>query len=91
MPISVEQVSILIRINAFRFTGKNKRALLWEAHLKLGKSKGEERPLELFRPARKEYVLPTLDSSSIEEAFDQIEILGFRLRDLRPSPPNLED
>jgi error-prone DNA polymerase len=79
VPISVEQVSILIRINAFRFTGKNKRALLWEAHLKLGKSKGEERPAELFRMPRKEYVLPTLDSSAVEEAFDQLELLGFAL------------
>jgi hypothetical protein len=28
---------------------------------------------------RKEYVLPTLDSSAIEEAFDQVELLGFAL------------
>ncbi|MBT8205967.1 MAG: DNA polymerase III subunit alpha, partial [Eudoraea sp.] len=30
--ISIEQVSILIRINAFRFTGVNKHELLWQAH-----------------------------------------------------------
>ncbi|MGB5463219.1 MAG: DNA polymerase III subunit alpha, partial [Aureibaculum sp.] len=34
VPISVEQISILIKINAFRFTGRNKRELLWEAHMK---------------------------------------------------------
>ncbi len=79
VPISVEQVSILIRINAFRFTGKPRRALLWEAHLKLGHSKGEERPPELFRTPRKNFALPELAQSDVEEAYDQIELLGFPL------------
>ena len=35
--ISIEQISILIRVDAFRFTGKNKRELLWEAHFRLTK------------------------------------------------------
>ncbi len=77
--ISVEQISILIRINAFRFTGKNKRELLWEAHLKLGKSKGEQRPAELFNAPRREFKLPALSNSDLENAFDEIEILGFAL------------
>ncbi len=79
VPISVEQISILIRINAFRFTGKPRRALLWEAHLKLGKSSGVERPPELFRSPRKNFTLPELHSSALEEAYDQIELLGFAL------------
>jgi DNA polymerase-3 subunit alpha len=79
VPISVEQVSILIRINAFRFTGKPRRALLWEAHLKLGKSSGVERPPELFRTPRKNFTLPELAQSALELAYDQIELLGFPL------------
>jgi len=35
--ISLDQISTLIRIDVFKFTNKNKRTLLWEAHLKLGK------------------------------------------------------
>ena len=34
--ISLEQLSILIRIGAFRFTGTSKKALLWEAHFQPG-------------------------------------------------------
>lgn len=33
IPVGLEQVSVLIRIGAFRFTGKTKRTLLWEARL----------------------------------------------------------
>jgi len=33
---TIEQLSILIRINAFRDTGKDKYELLWKAHLALG-------------------------------------------------------
>ena len=35
---SLEQMIILIRIGAFRFTGKTKAQLLWETHLLLGKN-----------------------------------------------------
>ena len=38
VPISIEQIAILIKINAFSFTGINKRELLWEAHLKISKT-----------------------------------------------------
>jgi DNA polymerase III alpha subunit len=40
--ISLEQISILIRIDAFRFTQKDKRSLLWEAHFKLDKKKRKQ-------------------------------------------------
>ncbi|MEA3462725.1 MAG: DNA polymerase III subunit alpha, partial [Bacteroidota bacterium] len=39
VPIGLEQVIILIRINALRFTGKSKKELLWDAHLVLGNRK----------------------------------------------------
>ncbi|HTX89531.1 MAG TPA: DNA polymerase III subunit alpha [Bacteroidales bacterium] len=38
--IPLEQLIILIRIGALRFTGKPKARLLWEAHLLLGKTAG---------------------------------------------------
>jgi len=39
VPITLEQLVILIRVGAFRFTGKTKAMLLWEAHMLLGKNK----------------------------------------------------
>jgi len=37
IPVTLEQIIILIRVGAFRFTGKPKASLLWEAHMLLGK------------------------------------------------------
>ncbi len=79
VPISIEQISILIKINAFRFTGINKRELLWEAHLKICKAPPEEHVITLFRTERINYKTPELPSSLLENAFDQMELLGFPL------------
>lgn len=78
--ISLDQICLLIRIDAFRFTGKNKRTLMWEAHLKIGKKAGKEdfEP-DLFRFKKVEYDLPNLQSTWEEDAFDQMELLGFPL------------
>ena len=38
VPVTLDQLIILIRVGAFRFTGKPKAALLWEAHMLLGKN-----------------------------------------------------
>ena len=37
VPVFIEQLVILIRVGAFRFTGKPKATLLWEAHMLVGK------------------------------------------------------
>ncbi len=79
VPISVEQIDILIRINAFRFTGRNKRELLWEAHFKLGPQQPVEVQQMLFKEPRVNYALPRLTSTAVEDAFDQMELLGFAL------------
>lgn len=79
--ISLEQISILIRVNAFLFTGIDKRTLLWEAHFKLQKTaKFPETVLrDLFKIERPEYKIPRLDNSWEEDAFDQMELIGFPL------------
>lgn len=77
--ISIEQISILIKINAFRFTGINKRELLWEAHLKISNVTFEEHINTLFKTERINYKTPKLTSSQLENAFDEIELLGFPL------------
>lgn len=89
--ISLEQISILIRIDAFRFTKKDKRTLLWEAHFKMkttpGNIKGktststsiEEQVIDLFKVHRPNYEIPALENSPDEDTFDQMELLGFPL------------
>jgi DNA polymerase-3 subunit alpha len=79
VPISIEQISILIKINAFRFTGNNKRELLWEAHLKISKAIIEDTVVTLFKTKRINYSTPELPSTALENAFDEIELLGFAL------------
>ncbi len=79
MTISVEQISILIRIGAFRFSGIHKRELLWKAHFFISKQLQEPSQKKLFIPPNRKAKLPTLDRKPMEEAFDQIELLGFPL------------
>ena len=79
VPISVEQVSILLRINAFRFTGVNKRTLLWQAHFKLNHSSVKTIQSQLFSLPTRHFDLPSFHISESEEAYDQIELLGFPL------------
>ncbi len=38
VPVTLDQMIILIRAGAFRFTGKPKASLLWEAHMLLGRN-----------------------------------------------------
>jgi len=72
----LEQTILLIRVGAFRFTGKSKAGLLWMAHLILNKKK-TEKSHTLFESPAKEYRLPKLENHEIEDAYDEIELLGF--------------
>ena len=77
--ISLEQLSILIRINAFRFTGVTKKKLLWEAHLMMGSVKKTKPENTLFETETKEYELPDLWEHQHENAFDELELMGTSL------------
>jgi len=80
--IGLEQVRILIRIGAFRFTQKTKQLLLWEAMLCLSNAKTKPTTtIDLFDTEPKSYPLPTLERNTLEDAFDEIELLGFPLCD----------
>jgi DNA polymerase-3 subunit alpha len=78
--ISLDQVIILIRSGAFRFSGKNKKELLWDAHFLLGNSKKSVPEKTLFEPKTKEFNLPELWKHDLEDTFDEIELLGFPIR-----------
>jgi DNA polymerase-3 subunit alpha len=117
----LEQMIILIRIGSFRFTGKTKAQLLWEAHLLLGKNAESSssvpriihrqssienhrsritnlpshisyptshisyptsqtvNPL-LFHTPVKSYELPTLEQNTVEDVYDEVELLGFPVK-----------
>jgi DNA polymerase III alpha subunit len=77
VPVGLEQVIILIRISALRFTGKNKKELLWDAHLALGKQKKKDPMRELFPVKQRKFVLPELEQTVLESSYDELEILGF--------------
>ena len=82
VPCGLESATVLIRIGAFRFTGQPKRALLWQAHLHFGrKQNGPPPAMNLFAPQAREYTLPALERHPLEDAFDELEILGFPLCD----------
>jgi DNA-directed DNA polymerase III PolC len=78
----LEQVRILIRVGAFRFTGKNKQKLLWEAMLYYSQAAARMPATEeLFDTEPTEYPLPDFQINEIEDAFDEIELIGFPLND----------
>lgn len=80
VPISIESVSTMIRINAFRFTGLDRYTLLWQAYLKLDHHKKNSSPqARLFVPHNNTIELPVLSTTPLELAFEQIELLGFPL------------
>jgi len=78
--VELEQLRILVRIGAFRFTGRSKKQLLWDIHLHLasGERRTETHPV-LFDDPEPRWKLPELTSNPHEDAHDEIELLGFAL------------
>lgn len=77
----MEQLNILIRIGALRFTGMTKQELLWRANF--FQKQQQEQPVSagLFNEPAIDFKLPQLSSRPLQDAFDEIEILGFALQD----------
>lgn len=77
IPIGIETLQTLIFIGAFRFTGKQKHELLIEARFLLAGNRPNFKHLTLLEEPQKEYTLPKVQRHPLEDAFDEIEILGF--------------
>jgi DNA-directed DNA polymerase III PolC len=75
----LEQAIILIRVGALRFTGFSKKELLWKTHLLLGKNIKPAISLQLFTVESKNYQLPILVNTPLENAYHELELLGFPL------------
>ncbi|WP_343658809.1 DNA polymerase III subunit alpha [Chryseobacterium sp.] len=77
IPIGIETLQTVIFIGAFRFTGKQKHELLIEARFLLAGNRPTFKHLTLLEEPQKEYTLPKVQRHPLEDAFDEIEILGF--------------
>lgn len=71
----LEQLILLIRVNAFRFTGIAKSQLMWKAHLLAGR-KTEAGP-QLFAAQEKSFCFPEPETDPVQDAYDEMELLGF--------------
>lgn len=78
---SLEQLVLLIRVSAFRFLKIGKKELLWEAHLLLSKNNKPNQGQTLFQTEVKKPTLPKLETSKVEDLYDEIELLGFPVSD----------
>jgi error-prone DNA polymerase len=77
VPIGIEGLQLLIYIGALRATGRNKNELIVNARRILLKFRPEYRGPQLLPEPVVEYELPQLLRSPFEDAFDEIEFIGF--------------
>jgi error-prone DNA polymerase len=75
--ITIEQLILLIRLDAFRFTGTDKKKLLWDAHMILGKTLPPSAMQPLFKTPVRHFEMPVLVHQPVEDAYDEMELLGF--------------
>jgi DNA polymerase III alpha subunit len=78
----MEQLNILIRIGALRFTGMTKQELLWRANFFQKKLETQPVTTSLFNEPQTDFKLPGFSSRPMQDAFDEIEIIGFALQDI---------
>lgn len=79
--IGLEQLMILIRVDAFRSFEPIKQRLMWNAHLNDNALKTKNDQAQLFKTKKLNYQLPALKSNSIINAYDNLELMGFTLHD----------
>lgn len=79
--IGLEQLNTLVSVGAFRFTGKSKKTLLWEANFmqKQNQPALHNNAPALFKEKPLEFTLPELLDNPLDDLYDEMEILGFTL------------
>jgi DNA-directed DNA polymerase III PolC len=75
--IGIQQLNTLINIGALRFTGKTKAELLWQANFIQKKNNDKPVSKSLFAIAPIEYHMPVLSQHAMDDAMDELELLGF--------------
>lgn len=76
VPVGREQLTVLVRAGALRFTGLSKKELMWQ-HLLADKGQPQATTGSLFPVLAKTFTLPALRTSTLEDAYDEMELLGF--------------
>ena len=77
--IPLEQLTIIIRIDALRDFKESRKELLWKAHFYHNKQGVKQKTKELFEISPVKVQIPTLEENEQELAFEQMELLGFPL------------
>lgn len=78
--ITKEQLNLLVSIGAFRFTGKSKKQLLWEANFLQKKHIALVPAVQsLFREKPIHFALPVLTDNRMDDLYDEMELLDFPL------------
>jgi len=77
--VSLEQLRILIRVGALRFTGLSKPELLFEAQMMFDtyKKKNTDVSMSMFSTERTKWRIPKTEINKIQDAYDEMEILEF--------------
>jgi len=77
--LASDQLDLLIRIGAFRFTGQSKYELMWEKNAVYNPASKVSEGIHLFKDEHESFTLPVLLEGDFDQAFDEIELLGFSL------------
>lgn len=76
----LEQLLLLIKVGCFRFSGKTKKQLLWEAHSLHKKNQLQlQHTQPLFHETPLHFTLPDLSDHPLDDIYDHIHHLGFPL------------
>jgi error-prone DNA polymerase len=76
----IEQMLLLIRCGAFRFCNRTKKELMWETHFMLsGHQPKKMTSHPIFRTEERTFTLPPLQTTTLEDAYDEMELIGFPL------------
>ena len=78
--IDSEQLQLLVRIGAFRFTGRSKFELMWEkCRLRSLTFSEADQPVLFDCPSLEPLQLELPEESQLEQAYDEMELLSFPL------------
>ena len=77
--VSVEQIFILIRINALRFTELSKKQLMWQSQFILKGAPKASETASLFKLQTQTFELPKLMHNPYDDIIDQIQLLNYPL------------
>ncbi len=83
--ISLDQLTLLLRVGGLRYTEKTKQSLMWDVHFlygKMGGPKSKMQEQQLFGLSQlKDFDLPALTVDPLDNALDELELIGYPLCD----------